>query len=100
MTDQQDAGPVAAPGRAGADMVAVAVAAGNALDRGAERGKVAGDLGHQHVDRLAVGAWRFDLDPGPYAVEDLLRVDLGQVGAACGHAWSLRLCWEYGATAL
>ncbi len=90
MADQQDAGPVAAPGRTGPDMIAIAVTPRNALDRGAERRQIPGDLGDQHIDGLAIGARRLDLDPAPDAVEDLVGVDFRHVGAACDHACFLR----------
>src|SRR5690348_12345353 len=83
---EEDALAVTAPGRAGADMVAVAVAARHALDRGAERREILGNLADEDIDGRTVGARRLDLDPGADALEDLRRIDARRVDAVgVGH---------------
>ena len=83
----QDARPVAAPGRARDDAVAIAVAARPAADRHAERAhRRLGDV-DDLVDRDAV--LRRRLDPGPLldVAQDFGRVDLRQV-AGVAH-WNI-----------
>ena len=64
-------GPVVVPGRPHDQVIAIAVLAGLALGRGAERAIGALDLGHHGLDAGEVGRLALDLDPGADALQDL-----------------------------